>query len=366
MNKEMGFSSGPAVSRVRLIWAIVAKDFVDSLKNRKMLTNVITVVFLIAMYRFLPVLGSANDPVRVFLYDAGESSIVREFERSDAVRLRSVESYDQVLRGVGREDVPSIGLLLPADFDQQLNADEAVQLEAIIDHWVSAEDEAFMRAEVEAELARLASTSVDVNVGRETITQADGGFAFSIALGLLVVMGMMGMMYTPQLVVEEKEGRTIDALKVSPATMTDMLIAKALVGGAYSLLMSVAVLVAYGHLVLHWWVMIGAMLAGAFFNVAIGLLLGLQLKDTRQVSLWGFIVFQPLIITTIVGLFEAFPESVRNAMRWFPTVALGNAASQSITAQVDPGPYFLSLLIMIAWGALFFGLNAWLVKRAER
>lgn len=365
MTKGIATSSGPAVSRARLIWAIVAKDFVDSLKNRKMLTNIFVIVFLIALYRFLPVLGSVNDPVRVFLYDAGESSIVRELERSDAVRLRSVESYDEMLRQVGREDVRTIGLVLPVDLDQQLNANESVVLEAVIDHWVTADDEAFMQAEIEAELAMLASTSVQVNIGRETITQADGVFAFSIALGLLAVMGMMGMMYTPQLVVEEKEGRTIDALKVSPATMTDMLIAKGLVGGAYSLLMAVAVLVAYGYLVQHWWAMIGAMLAGAFFNVAIGLLLGLQLKDTRQVSLWGFIIFQPLIITTIVGLFEAFPESVRNAMRWFPTVALGNAASQSITAHVDLGPYLFSLLIMIAWGALFFGLNAWLVKRAE-
>lgn len=366
MSKEMGFSSESPVSRVRLIWAIVAKDFVDSMKNRKMLTNIFVIVFLVLLYRFLPVLGSANDPVRVFLYDAGASSIVRELERSDALRLRSVESYDEMLRQVGREDVRTIGLVLPVDFDQQLNANEDVELEAIIDHWVSDEDEASIQAEVEAELARLASTSVEVSIARETITQADGGFAFSIALGLLVAMGMIGMMHTPQLVVEEKEGRTIDALKVSPATMTDMLIAKGLVGGAYSLLMAVAVLVAYGHLVQHWWAMIGAMLAGAFFNVAIGLLLGLQLKDTRQVGLWGFIIFQPFIITVIVGLFEGIPEGIRNSMRWFPTVALGNAASQSITAVVDLGQYFLSLLIMVAWGALFFGLNAWLVKRLEK
>ncbi len=366
MSKEMGISSGPTVSRARLIWAIVAKDFVDSLKNRKMLTNVIVVVFLIAMYRFLPVLGSANDPARVILYDAGASSIVRELERSDALRLRSVESYDEMLRQVGRENVRTIGLVLPADFDKQINANENVELEAIIDHWVSDEDEASMRAEVEAELARLASTSVELSVGRETITQADGAFGFLISLGLLVVMGMMGMMHTPQLMVEEKEGRTIDTLKVSPATMTDLLIAKGLVGGAYSLLMAVAVLVAYGHLVQHWWAMIGAMLAGTFFNVAIGLLLGLQLKDTRQVRLWGFIIFQPIIITMILGLFEGIPEGIRNTMRWFPTVALGNAASQSITAAMDLGPYFLSLLIMVAWGALFFGLNAWLLKRAEK
>ena len=352
--------------RTRLIWAIVLKDFVDGFKNRKLLTNTITVIFLVLFYRFLPVLGSGSDPTRLVLYDEGASSIVRELGRSEEVRLRVAESYDDMVYEVGIEDIHTVGVVLPEDFDEQVTANEGIVLEAIIDHWVNDKDKAYMRADVEPELTRLAGVPVQVNMVREEITQVNGAYAFQIALGLLIVMGMMGMMFTPQLIIEEKVSRTLDALQVSPVTMTEMLIAKGLVGGAYSMLMGVIVLIANAQFVLHWWAILIAMLAGAFFNVSIGLLLGVLLNDQRQIGLWGFIVFQPLIITMIVGMFEAIPATVRNAMRWFPTVAMGNASGQSITASVDLGSYLLSLLVMVVWGVGFYVLTAWLLQRAER
>ena len=354
------------VSRARLIWAIVVKDFVDGFKNRKFLTNTISVIFLVLLYRYLPILGSGSDPTRMVLYDAGTSSIVRELERSEEVRLRVAESYDDMVYEVGIEDIHTVGVVLPAQFDELVTSNEGLVLEAIIDHWVNDKDVAYMRADVEPELTRLAGLPVQVNMVREEITQADGAYAFQIALGLLIVMGMMGLMFTPQLLIEEKAGRTLDALQVSPVTMTEMLVAKSLVGGAYSMLMGGFVLIANAQFVLHWWAILIAMLAGAFFNVSIGLLLGVLLNDQRQVGLWGFIVFQPLIITMIVGMFEGIPATIRRAMRWFPTVAMGNASGQSITASVDLGSYLLSLLVMVAWGVGFYVLTAWLLQRAER
>ncbi|NIS80202.1 MAG: ABC transporter permease [Anaerolineales bacterium] len=359
-------SNSVVISRARLVWAIVAKDFVDSLKNRKLLTNIFTVVFLVLLYRFLPVLGNADRPARVILYDAGQSPVSRELQKSEALRLRSVESYEEMLREVGIEDVRTIGLVLPTDFDQQIRAHEGIVLEAIIDHWVNVEDEVSMKSEVETELSRITDEPIELRVGRERITQADGAHAFSIALGLLIVMGLMAMLYTPQLILEEKEARTIDALQVSPATMTETLIAKGLVGGAYSIIAAIVVLIAYGQFVLHWWAMLVALFAGAFFYVSLGLLMGILLKEVKQVSLWGFIAFQPLIISMILGMFEPIPGAIKDVLRWTPTVAMGNAAAQSITASVDLGVYFLSLLIMIVWGAFFFGLDAWLVRRQER
>ncbi len=353
------------VSKARLIWAIAVKDFVDGFKNRKLLTNTITVIFLVLLYRFLPTLGGGSDPTRLVLYDEGASSIVRELERSEEVRLRVAETYEDMVYKVGVEDMHTLGIVLPADFDQQVTTSDGLALEAIVDHWVSDEDEAYMREDVEPELTRLAGVPVQVNMVREEITQADGAFAFQIALGLLLVMGLMGMMFTPELVTQEKVSRTLDALQVSPATMTEMLIAKGFVGGTYSMLMGVFVLIAYGQFVLHWWAILLAMVAGAFFNVSIGLLLGVLLKEPKQVGLWGFIIFQPFIISMIVGMFEAVSPSIRYAMRWFPTVSMGNAAAQSITASVDLGSYSLSLLVMITWGIAFYILAAWFLRRME-
>ena len=352
--------------RARLVWAIVMKDFVDGFKNKKLMTNTITIIFLVLFYRYLPILGSGSDPTRLVLHDEGESSIVRELDQSEAVRLREVETYEEMVYQVGIEDIHTVGMVLPEDFDEQVMKGDGLMLEGVIDHWVNDDDEAYMLADIEPELSRLTGVPVHVNMVREEITQADGAYGFQIGVGLLVVMGMMGMMFTPQLIIQEKESRTMDAMQVSPATMTDMLIAKGVVGGAYALLMSVFVLLANGQFVLHWWAILIAMLAGAFFNVSIGLLLGVALTDQKQINLWGFIIFQPFIITMIVGMFEPIPNTIRSAMRWFPTVAMGRAAGQSITASVDLGSYFLSILVMIIWGAAFFGVTAFLLRRAEK
>lgn len=348
-----------------MIWAIAMNDFVDGFKNRKLLTNTFTIVFLVLLYRFLPVLGSGSDPTRLVLYDEGASSIVRDLERSEAVRLIEAESYEDLVYKVGIEDIHTAGVVLPADFDRQVSMNEGLVLEGTIDHWVSDDDVAYMRADLEPELARLAGVPVQVHMEREVITQTESAYSFHIGLLLLIVLGLMGMMFTTHLVIQEKVTRTLDTLQVSPATMTDVLIAKGLVGGVYSMLMGAIVLLAYWQFVLHWWAILVAMLAGTFFNVSVGLLLGVIMKDPKQLNLWGFIIFQPLIITMIVGTFEPIAAPVRSALRWFPTVAMGNAAGQAITASVDLGLYMVSLLVMVVWGAAFFAPAAWLQRRAD-
>lgn len=355
---------GVRVSKLRLIWTIASKDFIDGLKHRQMMNYVVTIIFLMALYRFLPILGNLS-PLLV-VYDPGNSEFIQSLAGSGTIQFRNAESYENLLYQVGVEDRNTIGLIIPEDFDRLARGSESFDVEALIDHWVSSEDEAEMKSVIEAEITRVSGTSIEMHIERQRLTQPESGFSLSIALGLLIVMGLMGMMVTPQLIVEEKTNRTIDALQVSPITMAELLTAKVLVGAVYCILMSGAVLIAYGSLVLHWWVMIGAILCGAFFIVSIGLLLGIKMNDVRQINLWAFIIFQPLIISMILGIFEPITAGVRDAMRWIPTVAMGNAAAQSIAANLDLDVYLQALLTMIIWGLAFYLLNRWLLRRMER
>lgn len=359
-------STTARVSRLRLIWAIASKDFIDGLKRRQMMTHVLTIAFLVALYRFLPIIGNTNSPDLLVVYDADESTLVQDLSRSEVIQLRIAESYEDLRYQVGIEDRPAMGLILPADFDRRAQSDESIELQALIDHWVSDEDRAAMQARIESEISSMSGTQIELHIERQILTRPESSFAFSIALGLLIVMGFMGMTVTPQLIVEEKTNRTIDALRVSPISMADLLTAKVLVGAVYCILMSSAVLIAFGSFVLHWWAMIGSILCAAFFIVSVGLLLGIKLNDERQINLWTFIIFQPLIISMILGIFEPISAGLRAAMRWLPTVAMGNAAAQSLTASVDLAFYFQSVLIMLAWGLAFFIVDRWLLRRMEQ
>ncbi len=357
---------GTKVSKWQLIWTIASKDLIDGLKRRQMLNYILTIIFLLVLYRFLPIIGNADAPPLLVVFDGGKSELMQSLELSEAVQLRTSESYDDLLYQVGTEDRNTMGLVLPVDFDQRAGNSETIELQAYIDHWVSSEDETAMKTGIEAEIARLSGTSIDIRIERDYLTQPDSAFSFYIAFGLLIVIWMMGMMVTPQLIVEEKTNRTIDALRVSPITMAELLIGKVLVGAAYCILMSSVVLVTYGSFVLHWWAMAGAIICGTFFIVSIGMLLGIKINDARQINLWTFIIFQPLLISMILGIFEAVSPGLRAAMRWLPTVAMGNAAAQSIAASVDLAAYLQSLLIMIVWGLAFFLIDAWLLRRMEQ
>ena len=70
---------------LRIIWAIASKDIVDAFRNKNVLGNLISVAFIIVMYQYLPVLGKLSDAPRLYVYDAGSSSLVAALEESAAV-----------------------------------------------------------------------------------------------------------------------------------------------------------------------------------------------------------------------------------------------------------------------------------------
>ena len=354
------------VSRGRLIWAIAVKDFVDSLRSKTLMTSALTFVILILFYRFVPGIVTSNEGPTLALYDAGDSVIVRELDRSSTLRLRQFSSYPEVLYRLGGDELPTMGLVLPMDFDQRTATGEVVSLKGVVNDWVSEDELVAMQSVMEAELSELAGTRVEIQVAREFLTRADGFLALQMAFAVLVLMGMVGMMHTPQMVLAERENRTLDAIQISPANMTDLLIAKGLVSLAYSVLFSLVVLIAYNRYVLHWWSMAGALLGGAIFLVALGLLLGVFLRESGQLRLWTLVIFQPLIITMLLYVFEIVPQEVRSIMRWLPTGALGQATTQAIVAEVDPGAYLISMLILVAWGAGILALVAARLRREYR
>ena len=61
-------------SHFRIIAAIAAKDVIDGIRNRSILSSLFTVIFLLALYQFLPMLNAGVAPMDLALYDAGSSA----------------------------------------------------------------------------------------------------------------------------------------------------------------------------------------------------------------------------------------------------------------------------------------------------
>jgi hypothetical protein len=108
----------------RIIWAITAKDIVDGIKNKTTLSVIITTLFVVVFYKFLPSLEKGDALPKVMIYNEGNSSIVPMLENSSSFHFIEFPSQERMERYLANRDVPELGLVIPPDFDQAWEGSE--------------------------------------------------------------------------------------------------------------------------------------------------------------------------------------------------------------------------------------------------
>ena len=353
---------------LRIIWAITAKDIVDAVKNKAILSTILSALFLMVLYKVMPSLSDAGSPPRLALYDAGSSSLVAQLEKDSQIDLREMPSHKKIEEYLGYENTVVLGLVLPADFDQALATNEQIELDGYVDHWVSDAATGEIQSFFEGQLTKLTGTAVRINVESDTVlTQLNSGHAFFLSLGMIVLLSMFGLSITANLMIEEKQTKTLNALLISPASSSQVVIAKALTGLFYCLVAAAVVLAFNVTLVVHWGVVILGVICGSMFTVALGLLLGSIFEVKQQLTLWGFILFQPLLLPVVFSMMDDLvPQSVITVMRWIPTVALGKVFRVSLLGRAPLALFGLELAFVAGCAALVLGAVTWVVRRSDR
>lgn len=121
------------------------------------------------------------------------------------------------------------------------------------------------------------------------------------------------------LVASELQARTVKAVTVTPARVSDFLTAKAIFGTLLAFVQVVVLLVAVrgfseGPLIMLTAVFLGAMLATGF-----GLLAGSIGKDFMSVIFWSMVIFVPLLIPAMALL---FPGEAATWIKFLPSYPL--------------------------------------------
>jgi ABC-type transport system involved in multi-copper enzyme maturation permease subunit len=354
---------------LRVTWAIARKDILDGWKNKTILGNIIIVTLMILFYKSLPSWENSPAVPNLRVYDAGKSRLVVALGDSTTVKLHQYESQQEMERILAKGDIPEIGLVIPADFDQALEAGEQLELDGYVVHWVSDKDAEELRQMAGAELTALVGKSVYIKLaGNKVYTQADStGLAFLASISVIFSVAMLGLLVTPGLMIEEKHAKTIDALLVSPASSSHVITAKALAGLFYCLFAAGIALAVNAAIVTQWWLAILATIGGALFMVAIGLLLGSLVEVRQQLGIWVFGLNFILLIPAFLSIMQdLIPQEVRNVFHWIPTVALSKVlrisfSNQSSLASVGPE-------LALIFGVTFVLLTAlaWSLRRSDR
>jgi ABC-2 type transport system permease protein len=353
---------------IRIVGALASKDIVDALKNRTTLTIFFTVIFLVAFYRFMPLLYGGDTLPRIVIYSPEQTQLAADLDNRSDFDLRIAETREDMKAYIADEDFAVLGMEIPPGFDQALESGETIEVDGYLAYWIGDDERAETRAFFEQRLAEIAARPVTINLEGNTVYARPDtlGQVFLAAGSMIIAVLLVGISLTTQLMLEEKQTKTLDALLVSPATPGNVVIGKALAGLLYCLVVGSIVLVIYANLVTHWWLAILMLVAGSLFAVSLGLLLGTVIELQSQVKLWTFIIYQPLLLPVfLVIIADILPQPLLTAFEWIPTVAWSTALQVSFAESTPVNSYALPLALLIASTLVLLAATTWFVQRSE-
>jgi hypothetical protein len=351
---------------LRIIWAIGAKDAVDGMKNRTLWSYFALVLLITVGYRYLPMIGKANE-IEIVVFDEGASRLVAALQNSSIHEIREVTSMTEFEAFMDDGDEGELGMVIPAGYDQTLETDQPASIQGYV-LWSSrmSADEVIM--EYEATMSELMDAPVRIEESGIIIPRSDAmGDVRMIALTPYITILIIGMMVVPNLMFEETSTQTMDTLMVSPAGITHIIAGKAVAGGIYCFGMAAIAYAVNWVFVVNWGLALAAIIGTTIVGIGIGLLLGVFFDNRQQMSMWFFILFQPLLIPVVLFVIEpAFPMAVRNALPWFPNVALVKLFHYSQTSLGSWNLHGGHISVLVAFIILLYVLVGWKLRVSER
>src|SRR5215218_1648363 len=110
-----------------IVTAITRKDIVDAIRNRYLLTALITPLFVALLFRVLLPGANPRNLLTVVVHDSGSSALVLELQKTPQINVVAVGSKDATAGEVEKRDAIG-GLAIPANFDVDVAAGKQPEL----------------------------------------------------------------------------------------------------------------------------------------------------------------------------------------------------------------------------------------------
>jgi len=350
-----------------IIAAITRKDIVDAIRNRYLLTALITPLFVALLFRILLPGVNPRNLLTVVVHDSGNSAMVAELRKTPQINVVAAPSAEATAGEVEKRKAIG-GLVVPVNFDADVTAGKQPELTIYVNNTKSVFEQAAFRRLLDQQVQSLVkypepARMVWIDVDKETSDQNRGGAGLGqmlLPLLLIMTLGMIGVMVMPLLLVEEKEKRTLDFLLSSPASLKEIIAGKALTGVVYTVLIAGLLLIINRQLVGNWLLTSVSILLGLVFVVAVGLVMGSLLNTTMQVNTWASSVLIVLLAPSFPSL--GLPAPIETAMRLIPTYYLTEALNLSLAGSASSRIWGHFGVLLVS-SVIAFSAAVWALRR---
>ena len=355
------------VDGLYIVWTIAAKDLVDAVKSKLVVSLIIGLSIMLLLPKMMSLI-IAPPYTEVAVYDPGSSRLVGELEDSPQFRLRKASSA-QELEGLLINSMNcELGLAVPTDLDQVLESGGQPKLDGYVT-WANRTKAPGLKSDFEQQIAELLGQPVHINIeGNIVYPPPDSGLLLGMVTSTaIVIIIMMGITLVPNLLFEEKQTKTMEALLVSPASIGQVVMGKALAGLFYVLVTAGVVFAVNWTGVVHWGLAILFAISIGLFATAVGLVLGSFFERPQDVTGWTgllLVVFAGSMFVDMVGL--QIPTFIQTIVPWVPSVALAEVFRFAFSEDVAWAQVWTNLGIVLGVSTLLYAIVVWKVRRWDR
>ncbi len=366
----MNTSKEKIIDNMYIMWTIASKDIVDSLRNKLIISLILGMGFMLLMPK---VMGLMLVPPKtpVLVYDPGESRLTAELEKSDQYqiqRVRSIAEMKQIIGSMGFGLGVEFGLAMPDDLDQVLEAGGQPELDGYV-AWANRRKASQLKTDFEEQFREMVGQPVRISVeGKIVYPPADSGlWLLMVTITPVIVILMMGINLVPTLLFEEKQTKTMAALLVSPASIGQVVVGKALSGLFYVMVTAGVVFVINWSGVVHWEMALLFILGIGLFSVGVGLVLGSFFERQQDVVGLTMLLLVIFIGTLFVDMLNLnIPTAVQALIPWVPSVALGEIIRFVFLENVPWVQVWSKLGSVLGISILLYAVVVWRVRRSDR
>jgi len=354
----------------RVVWTIAQKDIVEAVKNRYLFFSLILPIGLSLLFSVAFRVPEDLGVFKVAVYDPGGSRLVAALRGLSDVQVQEVDSAGALPEVVKKGAVA--GLAVPAGFDAAVQVGEKPELAVCLNYRQGGGKVAAFQRLLERQVWALAGQDFPVRIvstdvaapataADEQRTQRDRYFLIVL---LVLALATTGAFVVPQLLVEEKEKHTLQALLVSPAGPAEVAVGKVITGMVYSLLVA-AVLVALNRgWEGNWPLTLLGIVLGALLTISAGLLMGSLARTTAQVNTWSSVVMIALTVPSWFVLIDV-PASIQTVVRLIPTHYLCDLFHRAVFGEASLGRVAADLVVLAGSTLALLLLVVWRLRREE-
>ena len=356
--------TGRGVKRMsfNLIATLVTKDLKLYFKNRFFaFVTILALVGYSAIYLFLPPKLDERLELNLYAPDLAQQFVAELAD--EGIDITQHDSADSLQEGIAAKDF-SIGIALPENYMGDLATSQDVNVDIYFASDFPEEFREFWVLFIRETSFTLAGKPLNIEVtetvlGHDLIGEPIAGRDRMLPL-LAVFILMMETMGLASLITSEIEGGTIKALLVTPLTVGGLFLSKGIMGTGLAFVQASILMLVTGGFSHEPLIILTALLLGGLLATGLGLMIASVARDMMSVMAWSVLAILVLALPTFNVL---LPGTISNWIQAIPSFYLVDAIHRVLNFGAVWADVGASLLILLAFSIVFFGLGVVMLRR---